>query len=88
MDAFFIGLSSFLRDLSYGEPTPFVPFYFSTNRIDANKNFYPRLPWRLPARSRFGEGRGEGGGEGETNHVHPYLNPPPSRGRIIVSSFS
>jgi hypothetical protein len=26
----------------------------------------PPLPWRLPARSRYGEGRGEGEGEGVT----------------------
>jgi len=29
-----------------------------------NCDFLLPLPWRLPARSRFGEGRGEGGGEG------------------------
>src|SRR3989304_4449010 len=33
------------------------------SRMDAP--FLP-LPYRLPARSRFGEGRGEGAGEGET----------------------
>ena len=32
---------------------------------------YPPLPWSLPARSRFGEGRGEGGGEGDIHFVHP-----------------
>ncbi len=32
--------------------------------------------------------RGEGQGEGETDHGHPHLNPPPSRGRIIVGKFS
>jgi len=30
---------------------------------------------------------GEGGGEGETYHVHPHLNPPPSRGRLIPVIF-
>jgi hypothetical protein len=30
---------------------------------------------------------GEGGGEGETQPVHPHLDPPPSRGRIIVGNF-
>jgi len=30
---------------------------------------------------------GEGRGEGETDHNHPHLNPPPSRGRIIVGKF-
>jgi len=27
------------------------------------------LPWRLPARSRFGEGRGEGADEGERREL-------------------
>ena len=31
---------------------------------------YLPLPWRLPARSRLGEGRGEGGGEGEAHRLH------------------
>jgi hypothetical protein len=31
---------------------------------------------------------GEGGGEGETHPVHPHLDPPPSRGRIIVGNFA
>ena len=30
-----------------------------------NNPIIPLSPWRLPARSRFGEGRGEGGGEGD-----------------------
>jgi hypothetical protein len=32
---------------------------------------YLPLPWRLPARSRFGEGRGEGGGAAaQSGHNH------------------
>ena len=48
------------------------------------------LPWGLPARSRFGEGRGErvrpparkslwlGEVRGNLSYHHPHLNPPPS----------
>jgi len=31
---------------------------------------------------------GEGKGEGEIYAVHPHLDPPPSRGRIIVGNFA
>jgi hypothetical protein len=30
---------------------------------------------------------GEGGGEGVRHTIHPHLNPPPSRGRIILANF-
>jgi len=30
---------------------------------------------------------GEGGGEGGIYFAHPHLNPPPSRGRIMLRNF-
>ena len=51
-----------------------------------NKPFTP-LPWCLPARSRFGEGRGEGGGEGDHTMITPTLFLPHQGGGIRLGYF-
>jgi hypothetical protein len=56
------------------------------NQFLENSTFFP-LPWDLPARSRFGEGRGEGGGEGGHTSAPPPQSSP-VKGEENDGSFS
>jgi hypothetical protein len=52
-------------------------------RLAMNKKFAQKIKNKTIAPSPL---VGEGGDEG-ARHDHPHLNPPPSRGRIILGDF-